>query len=186
MLNETLKAIGQRASCKGYAATLPKRETLEAIALAAAQSPSAVNLQPWKIIVVTDRELILEIEKQTVERMATTPGYEKFYEMVTSTGMDMSHNAPCMLILAIDGKNQYAQYDCGIAAQSVCIAAQSLGVASHIVAINALAFDGEKGAALRERLQFPEGYVFGLGILLGYATQKDQPHEPCSDKIVFV
>lgn len=89
-------------------------------------SPIILNLQPWKIIVVTDRERILEVERETTERMATMPGYEKFHEAVPSTGMDMSHNAPCMLILAIDSKNPYAQYDCSIATQSVCIAARSL------------------------------------------------------------
>ena len=45
-MNETLQTIKKRYSCRSYDGRLPEKEKLEAIALAAVQSPSAVNRQP--------------------------------------------------------------------------------------------------------------------------------------------
>ena len=57
-MNETLKAIATRYSCRDYAEKPVDKELLQAIAEAAVQSPSAMNNQPWHIIVITDKELI--------------------------------------------------------------------------------------------------------------------------------
>lgn len=186
MMNETLTAIKERSSCKAFADGLPDEEKLQAIAQAAITSPSATNKQPWQVIVVTERRLIEEMEEETVRMMGQLPAYKGFYDMVTSTGMKLFYNAPCMIVLPIDKKNPYSAYDCGIVSQSICIAAQSLGVASHIVAINEVAFSGEKAAYFKEKLQFPEGYEFGLAVLLGNEAASNAPHEPNPDKITRI
>ncbi len=186
MTNEVLTAISQRASCKGFADELPEREALQAIAQAAIASPSATNQQPWQIVVVTNRDLIGEMEEETVRMMGQIPAYQGFYDMVTSTGMKLFYNAPCMIVLPIDKRNPYAQYDCGIASQSICLAAQSLHVASHIIAINEVAFSGEKAAYFKEKLRFPEGYEFGLAVLLGREAVPSTPHEPNPAKITYI
>ena len=51
-MNEVLKVIGSRYSCRSYTGEPVEKEKVEAIALAAVQSPSAVNRQAWKIIVI--------------------------------------------------------------------------------------------------------------------------------------
>lgn len=186
MTNETLKAIRERSSCKAFMGELPEQAKIDAIAEAALASPSATNKQPWRVVVVTNRELIDEIEDETVRMMGETPGYEDFHKLVTSTGMKLFYNAPCMIVLPIDGQNPYAAYDCGIASQSISIAAQSLGVGSHIIAISELAFSGEKGAYLKERLGFPEGYRFGLAVLIGDEESHAEPHQLDEGKVVRV
>lgn len=186
MTNETLTVIKARASCKAFTDALPEKEQLQAIAQAAIESPSATNKQPWQVIVVTDKGLIDEMEAEAVRMMGQLPAYKGFYDLVTSTGMKLFYNAPCMIVLPIDKSNPYAAYDCGIASQSICIAAQSLGVASHIVAINEVAFSGEKAAYFKEKLRFPEGYEFGLAVLLGKEAAAGTPHAPNPDRITYI
>lgn len=186
MMNETLKSLAERYSCGAFTDELPEQEKLAAIANAALQSPSATNAQPWRVVVVTDKALLQEMEDETVRMMAKIPAYQSFYELVTSTGMKLFYNAPCMIILPYDAGNPYAKFDCGIASQSIAVAAQSPGVASHIIAINEVAFAGEKGAYFKERLQFPENYEFGLAVLLGSAAKEKAPHQPDEKKIVYV
>ena len=186
MDNEVLKALRERSSCPAFTDELPEKEKLQAIAQAAVESPSGTNSQPWKIIVVTNRELIREIEDETVRMMAQIPAYKHFYEVVTSTGMKLFYNAPCMIVIPIDKRDPYAQYNCGIVSQSIAVAAQSLGVASRIIAINKVAFMGEKAAYLKEKLQFPEHYEFGLAVLLGSAAKQKAPHAPNSGKIAYI
>ncbi|MGN0644614.1 nitroreductase family protein [Gemmiger sp.] len=186
MTNDVLNVIRERSSCKAFADELPEREKLEAIAQAAIQSPSATNKQPWQVIVVTDKALIDEMEAETVRVMGQLPAYKGFYDLITSTGMKLFYNAPCMVVLPIDKKNPYSAYDCGIASQSVCIAAQSLGVASHIIAINEVVFQGDRAEEFKDKLHFPEGYEFGLAVLLGNPAADNAPHTPNPDKITFV
>lgn len=127
MTNETLNVLAERSSCGAFTDVLPERDKLEAIAKAAVQSPSGTNAQPWRIVVVTNKELISEMEAETVHMMSQIPAYKSFYELVTSTGMKLFYNAPCMIVLLYDTQNPYAKFDCGIASQSIAVAAQSLG-----------------------------------------------------------
>lgn len=153
MMNETLKVLAERSSCSTFTDELPEQEKIEAIANAALQSPSGTNTQSWRIVVVTNKAFLQELEDETVQMMSQIPTYKSFYEMVTSTGMKLFYNAPCMIVLPYDTKNPYAKFDCGIASQSIAAAAQSLGVASHTVAINEVAFMGDKGAYFKKKLQ---------------------------------
>ena len=53
-MNETIKTIAQRYSCRAYDGKLPEKSKLEAIALAAVQSPSGMNRQPWFFVCSAD------------------------------------------------------------------------------------------------------------------------------------
>ena len=185
-MNDTLKAIAERYSCKNFTDEPVAAEKIEAIANAATASPSATNKQPWQITVVTDKALITELEEATMDVLSTIPPMAGYYNMLKNTGTKLMGNASCMIVLPIDKANEFAQYDCGIAAQTICIAAQSLGVSSHIIAIADMAFGGEKGAYFTEKLSFPEGYGFGLAVLLGTEAAPGKPHEPNADKIVYI
>lgn len=161
-------------------------EKLDAVLQAAIASPSGTNSQPWRVIAVTNRSLIQEIEDKTLRMMGQIPAYQKFYDIVTSTGMRLFFHAPCMIVLPIDKRDPYAQYDCGIVSQSIAVAAQSLGLANRIVAICEVAFLGGKAAYLKEKLQFPENYEFGLAVLIGHAEKSKSPHVPDPDKIILI
>ncbi|MCI5740423.1 MAG: nitroreductase family protein [Lachnospiraceae bacterium] len=186
MMNETLKIMEERSSCGAFTDELPEKELLDAITKAAIESPSGTNAQPWKIITVTNKELLDEMEEETLNMMSKIPAYKGMYDTVTSMGIKLFYGAPCMIVLPYDKNNAYAKFDCGIVSQSISIAAQSLGVASHIIAINEVAFMGDKATYFKEKLQFPENYEFGLAVLLGKAAKTKAPHEPTPEKIVYI
>jgi len=51
------RAISQRYSCRHYEDKPIEEKKLEAVLEAARQAPSAKNLQDWRFVVVTDREM---------------------------------------------------------------------------------------------------------------------------------
>ena len=53
---DILRAIEERNSTRGYLDQPVERETLEKLISLATRAPSAVNLQPWEIIVVSGEE----------------------------------------------------------------------------------------------------------------------------------
>lgn len=91
-----------------------------------------------------------------------------------------------MIIIPIE-KSTYSQIDCGIVCQTITLAAASLGLASVICGITGMAFEGEDNfEKFAKRLGFPEGYVFGCSVLLGYANTAKEPHEPDKSKIIVI
>lgn len=186
MINETLGVIHERSSCKVFADRAVAREKLEAVAQAAIEAPSATNAQPWQIMVVMDQALIGEIEQETLRQMKDIPAFRGFYDMVMATGMKLLMGAPAMVVVAVDNRDACAGYDCGIVCENMALAAQSLGLGSRIVGIPSVAFSGDQAEALKARLRFPEGYDFGLAVLLGEPAETKAPHEPTPAKITWI
>ncbi len=186
-MNETLKVIAKRYSCRDYKEGLPPDTLLEAIAEAAIQAPSGMNRQAWRVIVVKDQALIKEME---AEGLAYLAGMEDkiLYDKIMAQGGKLFYGAPCMIVVPID-PTQYAPalIDCGILCQTIALAATSLGIANIMCGFTGLAFaSGLRAEEFSQRLGFPDGYAFGCSVLLGYANTERPPHVPDEEKISFI
>ncbi len=184
-MNSTLQHIAQRYSCRSFDGAMPTGEQLTAIAQAAVQSPSAMNKQGWRVIVVRDAALIRDMEQATLAAMAAMPD-PAMYQRIQSRGGKTFYDAPCMVMLAIDPASPSAVLDCGIVVQTITLAAQSLGLNSLVCGLAGLAFAGSKAAEFQQRLGFPDGYAFGMAVLLGTAATTAEPHTPDLTKISWV
>ncbi len=187
MMNETLKVIAERYSCRDFKNEMPSDELLQAITEAAIQAPSGMNRQAWRVIVVKNKELMQEME---AEGLAYLAGMEdqSSYNRIMERGGRLFYGAPCMIVVPID-PTQYgpALVDCGILCQNIALAATSLGIANIMCGYTGLAFaSGLRAEEFSKRLGFPEGYAFGCSVLLGYANTTKLPHVPDKDKITFV
>ena len=184
--SETLEVIARRYACRAYQDTPVPSELLQAVAEAGARAPSAVNRQPWRLIVVTDKAVLDQIGQVGLENLKAKD--QASYDRIVGRGGVLLYNAPAMIIVAsevADGPFPVS-LDAGIVASHLVLAATSLGVDSCVVALPGMAFTGENGAELR-RSCIPEGYDFGIAVLLGYATTPGgQPHQPDMAKISYL
>jgi nitroreductase len=183
-MNETLKTIAARYSCRDFAGTPLTDEQVKAIVDAALAAPSAVNRQPWHIIMITDKSIIDDMDKEAISILAAAED-KSAYERIQSRGGKVFYNAPSMVMVASDGSS-YGTMDCGILSQNVCLAAQSLGLGSVIVGMAGIPLSGPNGEALKKRMQFPDGYVFGIGILVGTPKTAGKPHELNPNKVTYI
>ena len=185
-MNETLRIIKERYSCRDFAERLPTEEQITAIAQAAIQSPSGMNRQFWHVIVVTNKELISEMEKEGLDNLKNID--ESFYQHIMSRNGTLFYHAPCMVLFAIKTAQPPGAelIDLGIIAQNTILAATSLGLASLHCGCAAFAFTGDKNEYFKNKLGFPTGYECGMAVLLGYAKSTDMPHEPDQSKISFI
>lgn len=183
-MNETLKVIERRYSCRDYKDEIPSDEILQAIAKAAVQAPSGVNRQPWRVIVVKDKELIKDMEEAGLNHLAAMED-KSHYDRIMERGGKLFYHAPCMIVVPVESPS--VMIDCGIVCQNIALAATSLGVDNVICGLARTSFADEKKAKeFRKRLGFPEGYEFGCSVLLGYANTTKEPHEPDIAKISFI
>ncbi|WP_312072163.1 nitroreductase [Anaerotignum propionicum] len=186
-MNETLKTIASRYTCRDYNSKIPSDEFLKAIAEAAIQAPSGMNRQAWRVIVVKNKDLIQDMESEGMNYLASMED-KSLYNKIMEHGSRLFYGAPCMIVVPIN-LVQYAPalVDCGILCQNIALAATSLGIANTMCGLTGMAFaSGLRSEEFSKRLGFPDGYAFGCSVLLGYANTAKLPHNPDRDKIIFI
>ena len=183
-MNETLKAISERFSCRNFADTPLTDEQIKALTNAALAAPSAMNRQPWHVIMITDKVLIDEMDAEGMNVLGA--GEDKSgYERIMSRGGKIFYNAPCMVMVASDG-SKWAQTDCGILSQNVALAAHSLGLGNVICGMAGIPFTGPRAGEFKKRLKFPSGYEFCIAVLVGAAKSGKEPHELDTAKVAYI
>ena len=180
-MNETLKTIHKRYTCRAYTGEMPPEADLRAVAEAALAAPSGMNGQPWHVILVKDRALIAEMEAEGLTRVKAMPD-QAIWERLRGRGGTMYYHAPCMLMITTRG----GPADTAIMIQTAALAAASLGIDNCICGMAGIAFEGERGDEFKQRLGFPEGYGHGLSLLMGYAATPGKAHELDYNKISVV
>ena len=183
-MNEVLKAITARNSCRDFTGAPLTDEQIKDISNAALSAPSAMNKQPWHLIFVKDKALIDELDAEGMGILAAAED-KTVYNRMKDRGGKLLYNAPCLVYILSDGSG-YAPIDCGILCQNIALAAQSMDLSSCIVGMAGVPLGGPKGDAFKKRLKFPDGYSFAVGILVGKPNTGKEPHELDMGKITYV
>lgn len=135
-------------------------DKLDRILEAARLAPSACNAQPWKFVVVTDKELSVKVGKATAGL-----GMNKFAKdaPVHILIVEESANISSKLGGKVKGK-YFPLIDLGIAASHISLAAESEGLGSCILGW----FDEKK---LKELTGIPPSKRLLLDITIGYPVK---------------
>ena len=183
-MNETLKIVAERFSCRDFKDTPVTDEQMQAILKAALAAPSGGDSQPWQIVVVGDKALIEEYDADGMGMLAAAED-KMMYDRMMSRGGKLLYNAPCLVLILSDGLPRAAM-DCGILSQTMAIAAGSIGLNSCIVGLAGLPLVGPNGEDYKKRMKFKDGFEFAIGILLGTANTSSKPHDIDMGKITYV
>ena len=183
-MNETLKTIMARNSCRDFKDTPLTKQQLDTIIGAALAAPSAMNRQPWHLVVVQNKAFIEEMDADGMGTLAAAED-QTVYNRFKERGGKLFYNAPCLVYILGDG-SPYSKMDSGILCQNIALAAQSIGLSSCIVGMANVPLTGLRGGEYKKRMNFPEGYEFAIGILLGNPISGKEPHEPDFSKVSYV
>ena len=184
----TIETINARYSCRSFSSEMPSDENLNIIAKAALASPSGMNRQLWRVIIVKNQALIKEMDAEGMKNLAAFSDKSTYERIMSRTG-NLYYNTPCMMVIPITKAEPAGAelFDCGIVSENIALAATSLGIDSLICGLAAFSFMGEKGIEFKQRLGFPENYEIGIAVLLGYAENPGgTPHELDLNKITVI
>lgn len=182
-MNETLSLIASRRSHRAYLPEQISKEQLDALLLAAVQSPSAVNRQPWHFAAVQDKALLEGINRSVCEeaRKNENPG-PRFADPT----FNVFYHAPTVIFISSTKDNKWSGIDCGIATQNIVLAAESMGLGSVILGLPRFAFEGERAAEIEKALGFPENYSFVIAISVGKPADTKPEHPVGENKVTVI
>ncbi len=183
---ETIEAIRSRRAIKHFDAShvMTTEETNEILSLAVL-SPTAFNIQNWRFVVVDDADLRKKIREVAWDQSQVTDtslfivlcaDLRAWKKQPERYWVNAPKEVQEFMLPAIDnyyrGKEQVqrdeAMRSCGIVAQTIMLAAQSLGYDSCPMD----GFDFEKVAQL---IHLPDDHVIAMFVAVGKGTKEAWP-----------
>ena len=151
-----LDVIMTRTSIRSFTGDPVTQDQLETILKAGMAAPSAINLQPWKFVVMTDKD-----------KIAGTFGNNP-------RGADMFTKAGAVIVVCGDTSSMFWFEDCSAAAENILLAAHALNLGAVWTA-GYPAQDRVKPVS--EALNLPENIVPLCIIPVGVPAEDPQPKD---------
>lgn len=157
-MTDFLSLVRSRQSDRAYDSDrLVEQEKLERILEAARLAPSACNAQPWRFVIITDRELSLKVGKA-----AAGLGMNKFAKDAPVHILVVEESANITSLLGGKVKDKhFPLIDIGIVAAHITLAAESEGLGSCILGW----FDEKE---IKKLVGIPSSKRLLLDITIGY------------------
>jgi nitroreductase len=129
---ETEKAINGRRSVRDYEDRAVPDAMVNQILSAGAMAPSAMDAQPCRFIVITDRNRINELSGKVKARLGALGFGARMLERMKVKEDVIFYGAPLLIFIAAE-EGDWAGTDCALAAQNMMLRAYDLGLGSCFI-----------------------------------------------------
>jgi nitroreductase len=181
-MNEIMENIKSRRSRRSFLEKEIPADIIEDILEAGRYAPSALNKQPWKFIVISNKDVIrklsaiirrvilkivfflpiLKFFKPELKDPRVEAALKKTFSSDTDT---VFYGAPLLILIVAHNKaGRYAVKDCSFAAQNMMLYANSVGIASCFIGradMLGMSSEGKKILGLRPDYKIHAALVFG-------------------------
>ena len=169
-----METIMTRRSIRDYKEEPVCREAMAEILQCGIYAPSALNLQPWAIRVVDNKEFIDGVTAIAVAqnpKLAEQPNFRNFFR-----------NAPTVAFIACPVESYSGEFDCGLLSENMMLAAWSKGIGSCCLGSAVPVMNSPEAQPYLERLQLPADYKLQVAIAFGYPADDFVPVAPERDE----
>jgi nitroreductase len=187
--NEVLKTIYNRRSVRDFQKDEVPEDLVKEIIRAGSYAPSNLNKQPWGFIVIKNKKLMRKLSDRAVdfwieqtktnseiiEVAKTDPLFKNLLNMMSKPDFSIFYNAPVMIMVLGRSNAEFPQIDCSLAAESMMLAARSLGIGSCWIG---LAMPLGNNRELLTEIGVPSEYNLVAPLIFGYPVKKDQAASP--------
>ena len=156
-MNEVLKALKERRSCRKFLNKQVEQDVLDAILEAGTYAPTGMNRQAPVIVAIQDPETV-----QLVSRLNAA---------VMGADTDPFYGAPTVVVVLADPAVRTYLHDGALVMGNLMNAAHAVGVDSCYIFRAKEVFETEEGKQLLRQWGVPEHFV-GIGnCILGYGAE---------------
>lgn len=153
LAEETVGVINDIATTQVFTDEPVDEADLETIVQSGLNAASAINQQPWYFVVITNREVMMEIGGSEGGPRAS-----------------LGASPAAIVIYKVNGsKSPNPDFDCGLACENMVIAANALGYATKIVSSPTMVLNGERHDEICGLLNVDTGCSAVAVLLIGHA-----------------
>lgn len=171
-MNETIKNLVERRSCRKYSSTQIKEDELNSVLKAGEYAPTGMGMQSPIIVVLQNKSIIDKLSKINAKIMGKDE--------------DPFYGAPTVLVVLADKNIGTYIEDGSLVLGNLMNAAYSLGLGSCWIHRTKEEFETDEGKELLKEWNISENYV-GIGhCILGYPEEKSEAKPRKDGYIRFV
>jgi nitroreductase len=177
-MNETLRFIRERRSCRAYKSDKIPSDILNAIVDAGLWAPTGMNKQDRHFTIIQDKAILDRMDKLARIHLPEQMRARLTERNNGNPDISIHYFAPVLIILS------GGEVSCPIAAENICIAAQSLDIGSVMLGLISYVFDNDP--TLAKDLKIPEGMPVRLGVALGYIAKQTPEQERLPGQVTYL
>lgn len=189
-MNPVLETIAKRRAVRNYESRPVSKDIINKIIEAGNQAPSAMNSQPWRFVIVEDKEFHKKLtetaipnSKKILESLKDT--YPERYKVIMKRYEELEdpiyYSAPA--IIFVIGSGPFADLSCPLACENIMLAAYSLGLGSCWVHFGSLVTDNEE---IKKGLELSPGEKIYGPIIIGYTQKFPEPPPKKEPRIKWI
>jgi nitroreductase len=168
--------IKKRRSIRQYKDEHVHREIVEKILNAGIWAPSGMNSQPWRFVVIENRNIISKLSERTKEILSEMPWPTDLLQKYAKSEKDtIFYDAPLLILLCVP-KNQELRsinlLDCGLAAQNMLLTAYQEGLGSCFIGFACFL---NQDPAFLAYLGVPANHEIIAPMIFGYPAEDPKP-----------
>jgi nitroreductase len=177
--NPVIANIKTRRSVREYLDTPLSEETLKKIIDAGRYAPTGLNLQPWRFIVVQNKEMLKKLSGYAQPILVKNlegrndAGAVNFLKRLQDKNFNLFYNVPVLILVIGSKNNALIDYDCSMCAENMMLAAHSLGIGSCWIGGAAAIQQSEE---IMAELKIPQNYKIVAPLIFGHP--KTMPPTP--------
>ncbi len=167
--------ISGRRSIRKYKDTAVPKEIIDKILKAGTLAPSGMNAQPWRFVVIEDRNTIIKLSKKVKETLLKMPWPGEFKKMFQSEKDTIFYGAPLLILVSVPKREEMKTVnllDCGLAAQNMFLAACQEDLGSCFIGF--ASFLNQDPEALAE-IGIPNDHELMAPLIFGYPAETPAP-----------
>lgn len=165
--SSAIESIFSRASVRSYSAEKIGRNTLQKLLDAAVRAPSAMHLEPWAFVVISDRELLKALSDRAkplfLEKLHPAPA------SFSDPDFDVFHGAGTLIVICAKPA-AFSEADCWLAAENLMLAACSMGLGTCVIGSSVDAINLSK-----TEIGIPAEFEAIAPIVIGHPAVKTEP-----------
>jgi len=176
-MNEIFKNIYARRAVRDYRQETVSDEIIKELIKAGSFAPSAMNEQPWRFVVIKDKELMKRLSDKAKElwidqsRSSNNSDIQRLANMMSNPDFNIFYNAPVLVMIFADPRAFSPQIDCALAAQNMMLAAKSVGIGSCWIG---LAMPLDKVRKILSEMSVPADHRLMASLIFGYPVKLDE------------
>ena len=202
MINPVTDAIKHRRSIRKFIDKPVEKQLIDEIVLAGRYAPSAKNDQPWRFIVITNKEKIASLSKEVKTQILSILKkriiLQLFYKQLRKketigflyaaamAPKDMIfYHAPALIFILTKDKQFYDE-SCACCAQNMMLAAHTLGLGSCWIGFANFLNQNKR---ILENLHVPDGYHISAALIVGHPKKQPKTatiRKPMADVIHWI